>query len=295
MRCGALAVRATGRKHGSSRVLRAKLPASPCFWRSCCGTAIVRPENILLRTPDDGPVLHDLCQRWLLFGWQGPEGPGCAPEPAPEEELRAHERSAGRGDCRQPLNRKATGRKRRCAGPQKASATPRGTLSRAGMPIAVISQIGAGVQIVGTIALCAVGDRIIRPSLTVGDGTANNCACGQPAEHRRACSVVPAMVPACDGGSGMPAAILHGLSAAKLTRPASPPRRPPSSARAAAGGDRGTRPRARSWLRDFPRLHPNTPVSVHVRSGDPQRVVCGSFWYRLKCGRIDDPPPDRSF
>ena len=41
------------------------------------------------------PVLHDLCQRRLLFGRQGLEGAGRAAKSAAEEELRADERPAG--------------------------------------------------------------------------------------------------------------------------------------------------------------------------------------------------------
>ena len=52
---------------------------------------ILCPKALFLRTADDGPVLHDLCQRRLMFGWQGLEGAGRAAESTAEEELRANE------------------------------------------------------------------------------------------------------------------------------------------------------------------------------------------------------------
>ena len=54
----------------------------------------------LYTATDDGSVLHDLCQRWFLFGRQGSEGARRTSELAPQEELCAYERSAERSALR---------------------------------------------------------------------------------------------------------------------------------------------------------------------------------------------------
>ena len=48
-------------------------------------------KALFLRTADQGSVFHDLCQRRLVFGWQGLEGAGGTAESTAEEELRANE------------------------------------------------------------------------------------------------------------------------------------------------------------------------------------------------------------
>jgi hypothetical protein len=81
------------------------------------------------------------------------------------------------------------------------------------MPIAVVTQIRAGCGIVRAVSLRAVSDRIIGPRLAVGDGASDNSARSKPAEHRRARTVVPAMVPAVAMimWSTVPAPILYVL------------------------------------------------------------------------------------
>ena len=55
-----------------------------------CATVLC-PKALFLRTADDGSVYHDLCQRRLVFGWQGLEGAGGTTESTAKEELRADE------------------------------------------------------------------------------------------------------------------------------------------------------------------------------------------------------------
>ncbi len=180
-------------------------------------TAISRPEDLSQRAVDDGSVLHDLRQRWFLFARQGLEGAGRAAKSAAKEELCADERPAEHrpSRCGQVAGHQvardcgAIGRGTR--GRRTIVRRPRAS-SWTGMPVAVVSQICPGSGIVRAVSLCAVGNRIIGPGLAVGDGTADDGACGEPTEHCGAGSVVPAMVPAVIVmRSAMPAAVLHGL------------------------------------------------------------------------------------
>jgi hypothetical protein len=241
------------------------------------GTAIGCPEDLSQRTIDDGSVLHDLRQRRLLLGRQGLEGAGCTAKSAAQEELRADQR---------PAKHLASGRSQ-IAGHQVAcdQGDQKGTRGRliivrrprasswARMPVAVVSQIGSGCGIVRAVSLCTVSNRIIGSGLTVGDGTSDDGACSEPAEHCGTRSVVPAMVPAVIVRSAVPAAVLHGLQRLRGScQPLGPGHRHGRRCGRGCWQHQRRRPEHYRCRNNFPRLHLNTPVScAHVRAGSSTR------------------------
>ena len=121
-------------------------------------TAIVCPEDLSLRTVDDGSVLHDLRQRRLLFGRQGLEGSGRTAKSAAEEELCADERPAehpafGGGEVAGREASRDRGTIRVNAGPADDWSAAPDASSWARMSVAVISQISAGCRIVRAVSL----------------------------------------------------------------------------------------------------------------------------------------------